>query len=87
MEINEVQAEKDTHLEPLNDAETELDLLKLDDEFDEELLEASLDQYQQYLDQLDAAKSHLDDLLTSTTATLNELSEISAGFNECSGYC
>ena len=67
-------------LDALNDAETELDLLKLSDSADDELLDASLDQYQQYLNQLDVAKSHLDDLLASTTATLNKLSEISATF-------
>ena len=67
-------------LDGLNDAETELDLLKLSDSADDELLDASLYQYQQYLNQLDVAKSHLDDLLASTTATLNELSEISATF-------
>lgn len=64
----------------LEKAQTELDLLKLDDEFDEELLEAGLQEYQQYLDQLDAAKQHLDGLLTSTRQTLSELSEISAAF-------
>jgi conserved oligomeric Golgi complex subunit 3 len=61
-------------------AETELDLLKLSVDIDDELLEASLGKYQAYLEQLDAACSHLAQLLASTTETLNELSEISATF-------
>src|SRR5271156_1557863 len=34
----------------------------------------------QYLDELNTAKTHLDGLLTSTAATLSQLSEISASF-------
>ena len=80
MDSKEVEEADTSPLAALNDAETDLDLLKLSDAVDDELLEASLDQYQQYLNQLDAARSHLDSLLASTTATLNELSEISAAF-------
>ena len=80
MDQQKAEQQATSPLAALNEAETELDLLKLSDVADDELLDASLDQYQQYLNQLDAAKSHLDDLLKSTTATLNELSEISASF-------
>ena len=80
MDPQEVEEPDTSPLAALHDAETELDLLRLSDAADDEFLEASLDQYQQYLNQLDEARSHLDGLLASTTATLNELSEISAGF-------
>ena len=75
-----VDAEKDATLACLADAETELDLFKLSGDIDDTLLDASLDEYQQYLDQLSAARSHLDTLLASTAATLSELSTISASF-------
>lgn len=76
---------QDTSNEPslfdsVKSAETEPDLLKVSGDIEDEILEASLGKYQDYLDQLDAAKSHLDRLLTSTTETLNELSEISSSF-------
>lgn len=76
----EVTQTKPGVLQAVNDAETELDLLRISDDVDDQLLDSSLQKYQEYLDQLDAAKSHLDDLLTSTTETLNELSEISTAF-------
>lgn len=67
-------------LQAMNGAETELDLLKISDDVDDQLLDASLQKYQDYLDELDAAKSHLDLLLTTTSETLKELSEISTAF-------
>ncbi|ETN40170.1 uncharacterized protein HMPREF1541_04446 [Cyphellophora europaea CBS 101466] len=76
----EAAAESTDVLRLVNSAETELDLLGLSKDVDERLLDASLGRYQDYLDQLDAAKFHLDHLLTSTAETLNELSEISAAF-------
>lgn len=57
--------------------EDELGLLQIDEDA---ILEASLNEYQRYLDQLDAARSHLDELLTSTTTTLDQLAEISNAF-------
>ncbi|KAJ9650733.1 Golgi transport complex subunit 3 [Neophaeococcomyces mojaviensis] len=69
--------EQDVAVNDLLEAENELDLLKLDDN---DILEASLNEYQRYLDQLDAAKSHLDQLLASTTATLDQLADISKTF-------
>jgi hypothetical protein len=71
---------KDATLAQLEEADTELALYKLSGAIDDALLDASLDEYQQYLDQLDAARSHLDTLLESTAATLSELSSISAAF-------
>lgn len=59
------------------DIENELDLSRLDED---EILEATLNEYQRYLDQLDAARSHLDQLLASTTATLDQLADISKAF-------
>lgn len=67
-------------LRAMNEAETELDLLRISGDVDDQLLDASLQKYQDYLDQLDAAKSHLDLLLTNTSETLKELSDISAAF-------
>ncbi|KAK5089544.1 Golgi transport complex subunit 3 [Exophiala xenobiotica] len=61
----------------LPEIENELDLLQLDED---EILEASLNEYQRYLDELDAAKSYLDQLLASTTATLDQLADISKAF-------
>ena len=61
----------------LLDIEDEIGLLQLDED---EILEASLNEYQRYLDQLDAARSHLDQLLTATTATLDQLADISKSF-------
>ena len=58
-------------------AENELDLLSIDDD---DVLEASLNEYQRYLDELDAARSHLDELLASTTATLDQLTNMSKSF-------
>lgn len=57
--------------------EDELALLQIDEDA---ILEASLNEYQRYLDQLDAARSHLDELLASTTATLDQLAGISKAF-------
>lgn len=57
--------------------EDELGLLQIDED---EILEASLNDYQRYLNQLDAARSYLDDLLTNTTATLDQLADISKAF-------
>ncbi|KIW71516.1 hypothetical protein PV04_03673 [Phialophora macrospora] len=71
---------RDATLAQLEEADTELALSKLSGEVDDALLDASLDEYQQYLDQLDAARTHLDTLLASTAATLSELSSISAAF-------
>ncbi|KIW10206.1 hypothetical protein PV08_11167 [Exophiala spinifera] len=71
---------EDATLAQLRDADTDLDLFRLAGDIDDLLLDASLDEYQQYLDQLDAARSHLDTLLADTAATLDELSEISASF-------
>ena len=85
MDSREDSTEQRSVGESLTEAETELDLLKLDEDIDEALLDASLDQYQQYLDQLNAATSHLDELLASTTETLNELSQISAAFRAVDG--
>lgn len=62
----------------LLNTETELDLFKLD--FEDEILEASLNKYQEYLDQLHAATDHLDCLLAATTATLDQLADITKAF-------
>lgn len=59
------------------DIDNELDLLQLDEDG---ILKASLDEYQRYLDRLGAARSHLDQLLASTTATLDQLADISKAF-------
>ncbi|RMZ89932.1 hypothetical protein DV736_g2838, partial [Chaetothyriales sp. CBS 134916] len=69
----------------LKEARSALDLLQLEDEFNEELLDAGLEQYQQCLDELDAAKTHLEGLLASTADTLNQLSGISAAFTAIDG--
>lgn len=61
------------------DAENELQLLSIDG-LDDQILEASLAEYQQYLDKLDAARTHLDGLLASTAATLDQLADISRSF-------
>ncbi|KAL2428972.1 Conserved oligomeric Golgi complex subunit 3 [Exophiala dermatitidis] len=74
------QVDRDATLARLQEVETELDLFKLSTDLDDALLDASLDEYQQYLDQLDAARSQLDTLLADTAATLDELSDISASF-------
>ncbi|OQV05207.1 hypothetical protein CLAIMM_09986 [Cladophialophora immunda] len=79
-----LKSAEDATLAQLESAETELELFKLSGDIDEVLLDASLDEYQQYLDQLDAASAHLDTLLASTTATLGELSSISASFKSVS---
>ncbi|KIX10265.1 uncharacterized protein Z518_01346 [Rhinocladiella mackenziei CBS 650.93] len=78
--IDPVEADEDATLARLQNAETELDLFKLSGDMDDALLDASLDKYQHYLDQLDVARSHLDTLLADTAATLGELTEISASF-------
>ncbi|KAF7502913.1 hypothetical protein GJ744_004818 [Endocarpon pusillum] len=64
----------------LPEIDTGLQFAECEEDVEEELLEASLEQYQLYLDQLDAAKVHLDTLLTNTAATLDLLSEVSASF-------
>ncbi|RMZ86215.1 hypothetical protein DV737_g159, partial [Chaetothyriales sp. CBS 132003] len=69
----------------LKEARSALDLLQLEDVFDEELLDAGLEQYQQCLDELEEAKTHLDGLLASTADTLNQLSAISAAFTAIDG--
>lgn len=69
------QENAETH--SILDIENELGLLQLNED---DILEASLNEYQKYLDQLDAAHSHLDQLLTSTTATLDQLASISKAF-------
>ncbi|KEF61902.1 uncharacterized protein A1O9_03474 [Exophiala aquamarina CBS 119918] len=73
---------QDATLARLESAGNEVDLLKLSGDIDEDLLDASLDEYQNYLDQLDTARSHLDSLLADTAAVLDELSEISASFKD-----
>ncbi|KLJ08996.1 hypothetical protein EMPG_15558 [Blastomyces silverae] len=45
-----------------------------------DLLEASYEEYQSCLDELQASKSHLDSLLTDTTSTLDILSNLSESF-------
>ena len=60
--------------------ESEIDLADYSKVIEDELLEASLNDYQLYLDQLDASTSHLDTLLADTTATLDLLSELSSSF-------
>ncbi|KIX91992.1 uncharacterized protein Z520_12319 [Fonsecaea multimorphosa CBS 102226] len=79
-----LKSEEDATLAQLESAETELELFKLSGDIDHVLLDASLDEYQQYLDQLDAASAHLDTLVSSTAATLDELSSISASFKSVS---
>ena len=64
----------------LQSLRTELDLVKCSVEFEDDLLDAGLDKYQLYLDQLDAATAHLDGLARNTAATLDQLSKISASF-------
>ncbi len=83
-EEEDVAAEQDATLAQLEAAQNELDLFKLSGNIDDTLLDASLDEYQQYLDQLSAARTHLDALLTSTAETLSSLSTISASFNSIS---
>ncbi|KAL9625516.1 MAG: hypothetical protein Q9160_000226 [Pyrenula sp. 1 TL-2023] len=46
----------------------------------DDLLEASLDEYQLHLDQLDASRAHLDGMLSETQATLDALAELSDAF-------
>ena len=77
---NATTTRKNTVLEAVTQAENELDLLRLSGDIEDELLEASLGKYQAYLQQLDTACSHLDQLLVNTSETLDELSEISASF-------
>lgn len=69
--------EGETDIQDTLDLEDELGLLQIDEDA---VLEASLNEYQQYLNQLDAARAHLDELLTSTTATLDQLADISNAF-------
>ena len=83
-EEEDVGTNDNTLLAQLDAAETELDLFKLSSAIDDNLLDASLDEYQQYLDQLSAARTHLDALLASTAETLSSLSTISASFNSIS---
>jgi len=78
MAANANADEEDATVVALLEVENELELLKLND--DDDILEASLNVYQRYLDQLDAAKTHLDHLLASTTATLDQLADISKAF-------
>ncbi|KKY15035.1 putative golgi complex component [Phaeomoniella chlamydospora] len=59
---------------------SEVDLADISKDIEEELLNASLDMYQIYLDQLDASRAHLDSLLSDTAFTLDTLSELSASF-------
>ena len=64
----------------LQSLRTELDLVKCSVEIEDDLVDAGLDKYQLYLDQLDAATAHLDGLAHNTAATLDQLSKISASF-------
>ncbi|RMZ83713.1 hypothetical protein DV738_g883, partial [Chaetothyriales sp. CBS 135597] len=66
----------------LKETHSALDLVRLDHDFDEELLDAGLEQYQQCLDELDAAHIHLERLLATTANTLNQLSAISTAFTD-----
>ncbi|KAI5301534.1 Golgi transport complex subunit 3 [Ascosphaera pollenicola] len=63
----------------------------------DDLLEASFDEYQSYLDELEASKSHLDAVLGDTTNTLDLLSSLTRSFQaveeqtlafqkQCEGY-
>jgi conserved oligomeric Golgi complex subunit 3 len=71
---------KETAGPTVDHEENDLESLSLEDGTEDDLIDASLEEYQDYLSQLDAAKSHLDNLLADTSATLNELSAISAAF-------
>ncbi|RMD43081.1 hypothetical protein DV735_g2048, partial [Chaetothyriales sp. CBS 134920] len=66
----------------LKQTHSALDLVRLEHDFNEELLDAGLEQYQQCLDELDAAHTHLERLLATTANTLNELSAISTAFTD-----
>ena len=62
------------------EVEDELGLVVLSGQIEDELLKASLAEYQVYLDTLESAKAHIDTLLASTSETLDQLNEISATF-------
>ncbi|RMJ27429.1 golgi complex component [Aspergillus sp. HF37] len=60
--------------------QNELEFSKWYSEVEDDLLEASYDEYQTCLDELQVSKSHLDSLLSDTSSTLDLLSSLSQSF-------
>ncbi|KAL2014256.1 hypothetical protein VTN00DRAFT_1781 [Thermoascus crustaceus] len=65
---------------PVSDISNELEFARWYSEVEDDLLEASYEEYQSCLDQLQVSKSHLDTLLSDTSSTLNLLSSLSESF-------
>ncbi|KAH9862324.1 hypothetical protein IAQ61_010527 [Plenodomus lingam] len=63
-----------------HDIATELDFAKWYGDINDELLEASHDEYRLYQDQLLLTRTHLDNILSDTTSTLDILSSLSDSF-------
>ncbi|PWY92438.1 Sec34-domain-containing protein [Aspergillus heteromorphus CBS 117.55] len=78
-QINELEAIPDS-LESITDIHNELDFAQWYGEVEESLLEASYDEYQACLQELQMSKSHLDSLLADTSSTLNLLTSLSNDF-------
>ncbi|PYH93280.1 Sec34-domain-containing protein [Aspergillus ellipticus CBS 707.79] len=67
-------------LDSITDIRNELEFSQWYGEVEESLLEASYDEYQACLQELQMSKSHLDSLLTDTSSTLNLLTSLSNDF-------
>ncbi|PYI10179.1 Sec34-domain-containing protein [Aspergillus sclerotiicarbonarius CBS 121057] len=67
-------------LDSITDIRNELEFAQWYGEVEESLLEASYDEYQACLQELQMSKSHLDSLLSDTSSTLNLLTSLSNDF-------
>ncbi|OJI85209.1 hypothetical protein ASPTUDRAFT_54868 [Aspergillus tubingensis CBS 134.48] len=67
-------------VDSVTDIRNELEFAQWYNEVEESLLEASYDEYQACLQELQMSKSHLDSLLTDTSSTLDLLTSLSNDF-------
>ncbi|PYH40433.1 Golgi transport complex subunit COG3 [Aspergillus saccharolyticus JOP 1030-1] len=67
-------------LESVTDIKNELEFAQWYTDVEDSLLEASYDEYQACLQELQMSKSHLDSLLSDTSSTLNLLTSLSNDF-------
>ncbi|RDH30469.1 Sec34-like family-domain-containing protein [Aspergillus welwitschiae] len=67
-------------VDSITDVRNELEFAQWYNEVEESLLEASYDEYQACLQELQMSKSHLDSLLTDTSSTLDLLTSLSNDF-------
>ncbi|OJJ76132.1 hypothetical protein ASPBRDRAFT_117224 [Aspergillus brasiliensis CBS 101740] len=67
-------------VDSVTDIRNELEFTQWYNEVEESLLEASYDEYQACLQELQMSKSHLDSLLTDTSSTLDLLTSLSNDF-------